>query len=200
MFLVPAKMDNTPSSCFTGTKSSACRSVCEEKCRTWPGILIHGPEKVYTDPVQTGVRIGIGRALVEAFDLFTYKQNRDTGRYVPQLPLCQESLKHEVIDYVTKQAANVMFKWGRKIEELKEEGNKSLAEDCQDQLDKFKVTLSRISYGFLAQHLLNTLSTFKVGKNWNSVGAGASVCQLAAAISTLDNASKGSLVDINFLK
>ena len=50
------------------------------------------------------------------------------------------------------------------------------------------------------QHLLNTLSTFKVGKNWNSAGAivGASVCQLAAALSALDNASKGSLVDINF--
>ena len=152
------------------------------------------------DPVQTGVRIVIGRALVEAFDLFRYEWNKDTGRYVPQLPLCHESLIHEVIDYVTKQAANVMFKWGRKVEELKGEGNKSLAEDCQEQLDKFKVTLSHISYSFLAQHLLNTLSTFKVGKNWNSAGAavGASVCQLAAALSALDNASKGSLVDINF--
>ena len=158
------------------------------------------PEKVYMDPVQTGVRIVIGRALVEAFDLFRYEWNKDTGRYVPQLPLCHESLIHEVIDYVMKQAANVMFKWGRKVEELKGGGNKSLVEGCQKQLDKFKVTLSHISYGFLAQHLLNTLSTFKVGKNWNSFGAtvGASVCQLAAALSALDNASKGSLVDINF--
>ena len=105
-----------------------------------------------------------------------------------------------MIDYVMKQAANVMFKWGRKVEELRGEGNKSLAEDCQEQLDKFKVTLSHISYSFLAQPLLNTLSTFKVGKNWNSAGTAvvASVCQLAAALSALDNASKGSLVEINF--
>ena len=46
MFLVPAEMDNTPSSCFTRTKSSACRSACEEKCRTWQGILPHGPKRM----------------------------------------------------------------------------------------------------------------------------------------------------------
>ena len=55
------------------------------------------PQKVYKDPVQSGVRTIIGRALVEAFDLFKYDLNNDTGRYVPQLPLCQESLIHEVI-------------------------------------------------------------------------------------------------------
>ena len=60
------------------------------------------PEKVYMDPVQTGVRI------MEAYYLFTYELNKDTGRYVPQLPLCQESLIHEVIDYVMKHAANFM--------------------------------------------------------------------------------------------
>ena len=158
------------------------------------------PEKVYMDPVQTDVRIIIGRALVEAFYLFRYEWHKDTGRYVPQLLLCHESLIHNMRDYVTKQTENVMFKWGRKVEELKGQGNKSLAEDCQEQLDKFKVTLLRISYGLLAQHLLNTLSTLKVGKNCNSAGAsvGAYVCQLAAAFFALDNASKGSLVDINF--
>ena len=68
-------------------------------------------EKVYMDPVQAGVRIVIGRALVEMFDLFEYELNKDTDRYILQLPLCQASLIHEVIGYVTKQAANVMYKW-----------------------------------------------------------------------------------------
>ena len=158
------------------------------------------PQKVYKDPVQSGVRTVIGRALVEAFDLFKYDLNNDTGRYVPQLPLCQESLIPEVIDYVMKQAANVMFSWSKKVEQLKEEGKTALAEECGDQLEKFKVTLSRISYSFLAQHLLNTLTAFKAGKNWKSAKAavGASLCQLAATLSTLDNASRGSLIDINF--
>ena len=48
--------------------------------------------------MQCGVRTVIGRALVEAFDLFKYDLNNDTGKYVPQLPLCQESLIHEVSD------------------------------------------------------------------------------------------------------
>ena len=62
------------------------------------------------------------------------------------------------------------------------------------------VTLSCISYGFLAQHLLNTLTAFKAGKNWKSAGAavGASLCQLADILFALDNASRGSLIDINF--
>ena len=84
--------------------------------REWNSQVL--PQKVYKDPVQSGVRTVIGRALVEAFDLFKYDLNNDTGRYIPQLPLCQESL-HEVIDYVTKQAANVMFSWSKKVEQLK---------------------------------------------------------------------------------
>ena len=133
-------------------------------------------------------------ALVEAFDLFKYDLNNDTGRYIPQLHLCQESLIQEVIDYVMKQAANVMFSWSKKVEQLKEEGKTALAEECGDQFEKFKVTLSRISYGFLAQHLLNTLTAFKAGKNWKSAGAavGASLCQLGATLFMLDNASRGS--------
>ena len=166
--------------------------------REWNSEVL--PQKVYKDPVQSGVRTVIGRTLVEAFDLFKYDLNNDTGRYVPQLPLCQESLIHEVIDYVMKQAANVMFSWSKKVEQLKEEGKTALAEECGDQLEKFKLTLSRISYSFLAQHLLNTLTAFKAGKNWKSAGAavGASLCQLAATLSALDNASRGSLIDINF--
>ena len=140
--------------------------------------------------MQAGVRTVVGRALVEAFALFKYDLCNDTGKYVVQLCLCQEILTHEVIDYVTKQAANVMFTWSKKVEQLKEEGYTALTEVCCDQLDKFKVTLSRVSYGFLAQHLLNIISAFKAGKNWKSAGAAvdASLCQLASTLSALDNA------------
>ena len=75
-----------------------------------------------------------------------------------------------MIDYVTKQAANVMFSWSKKVEQLKEEGKTVLAEECGDQLEKFKVTLSLISYGFLAQHLLNTLTAFKAGRTGSLLG------------------------------
>ena len=115
LFLVPAKMHNTPSSCFPSTKSSACRSACEESREHGLAFLYMDQkewftdgmqEKVYSDPVQVGVRIVISRALVNTFDLFTYEMNRHT-----ELPLCQETLIHEVIDYVMKQAANVMYRW-----------------------------------------------------------------------------------------
>ena len=78
-FLVPAQMDNTAGSRFAWAKSSSRRSVCQEKCqhskeflymdnREWNSEAL--PQKVYKDPVQSGVRTVISRALVEAFDLF----------------------------------------------------------------------------------------------------------------------------------
>ena len=80
--------------------------------REWNSEVL--PKKVYKDPVQSGVRTVIGRALVEAFDLFKYDLNNDTGRYVPQLPLCQESLIPEVIDYVTKQCPKMLCSVGQR--------------------------------------------------------------------------------------
>ena len=39
-------MNNAANSCFTRIKSTACRSECEEKCRTWPEILLHAPKRM----------------------------------------------------------------------------------------------------------------------------------------------------------
>ena len=48
--------------------------------------------------------------------------------------------------------------------------------------------------------LLNAVSTYQVGKNWNSHGAtlGSTLCQMASMLSGLDGASKGSLIDVDF--
>ena len=48
--------------------------------------------------------------------------------------------------------------------------------------------------------LLNAISTYQVGKNWNSHGSllGATLCQMASVLSCLDGASKGSVIDHDF--
>ena len=48
--------------------------------------------------------------------------------------------------------------------------------------------------------LLNAISTYQVGKNWNSHGSllGATLCQMASMLSCLDGASKGSVIDHDF--
>ena len=155
--------------------------------------------KVYVDPVQASVRTVIGRALIHTFDLFTYELNPDTNRFVPQLPLPQETLIVEVVDYVRREVEKVVLMWSERQLALERAGDTS-ANDCMTLLNRFKETFARITPGFVAQHLLNLMSTFKAGKNWNSAGSnvGASLCQLAALLSCLDNASTGNLVDIDF--
>ena len=60
------------------------------------------PEKVYGDPIQEGLQIVIGRAMVKTFNLLTSQYNNLTKKFVPELPLTHDSCIHEVIDYVTR--------------------------------------------------------------------------------------------------
>ena len=48
--------------------------------------------------------------------------------------------------------------------------------------------------------LLNAISMYQVGKNWNSHGSllGATLCQMASMLSCLDDALKGSVIDHDF--
>jgi len=156
-------------------------------------------EKVYRDPVQEGVRIVIGRAMVRTFDLIKFIHNEETNKYVPELPLPMESCIHEVIDYVNNETESYVYEWYKELEHLKKMNSRSAA-SVKSAIDKFQHTCARITSGYLAQHLLNTLSMFKVGKNWNSAGAnlGASVCQLATILSSLDTAMQSELIDVNF--
>ena len=157
------------------------------------------PEKVYSDPVQEGVRIVLGRALVKTFDLIKFIFNEKTKTYVPELPLPFESCIKEVIEYVSNETAKHLYEWNKELEHLINLKSSSVS-SAKTTIDKFRDTCARISSGFLARHLLNTLSTFKMGINSDSAGAnlGASVCQLAAILSSLDKASKGELIDVNF--
>ena len=65
---------------------------------------------------------------------------------------------------------------------------------------KFTDTCAQISCGYIARLLLNAISTYQVGKNWNSHGAslGATLCQMGSMLLCLDNASRGCLIDIDF--
>ena len=70
----------------------------------------------------------------------------------------------------------------------------------KDIADRFTDTCARISCGYIARLLLNTICTFQVCKNWNSHGAilGATMCQITSMLSGLDAASKGNLIDVDF--
>ena len=70
----------------------------------------------------------------------------------------------------------------------------------KDIAHRFTDTCARISCGYIARLLLNTICTFQVYKIYNSHGAilGATMCQIASMLSGLDAASKGNLIDVDF--
>ena len=150
------------------------------------------PIKTYGDPIQENVRKMVGRCLVLSFGLFEYKQDTDVRNYVPKLPLPHDACIHKLIDIVRAQQATCVFEIDQD-EDL---------DDAQKDAkrDRFITTCDRITNGFIATQLLGTLSTLQVGKNWNSHGAtlGASVCQLAALLSSLDTANSGAHIPREF--
>ena len=150
------------------------------------------PLKTYADPIQEYVWKMVGRCLIFSFGLFEYKQDTDVRNYVPKLPLPHDACIHKLLDIVRAQQAICVCEI---------EADKGLEEPDRKILrDKFVKTCDRITNGFIATQLLGTLSTLQVGKNWNSHGAnlGASVCQLAALLSSLDTANSGACIPTDF--
>ena len=115
------------------------------------------PEKVYSDPIQEGLRTVIGRTLVRTFKMLTFKYNN-----IAKKSLCQEGCIYEKIDYVTKEAAKCVYHLNCHVNHLK--GIKSRSATTEQNVRMFQDTFSTITFGFIAWHLLNTLSTCKVGK------------------------------------
>ena len=138
-------------------------------------------------------------AMVKTFDLLAFKYNDFTKKYVPELPLTPDSFIHEVIDYVTYEAAKYIFNLNHKLDDLKRIHSRFVPA-AEKNITMFQETCFRITYCFIAKHFISALSTCKVGKNWNSVKAsvGASVCQLAVILAELHGASKRQLVNVNF--
>ena len=155
--------------------------------------------KDYHDPVQIQVRKLLNRALVKTFALFEFQYDGMINKYMPRLPMPHDACIDKEIDIVKSCQAMCLMDMNSEITQL-ENSNPTLAVTKEEVVQKFNHTCSRISCGYIARLLLNAISTFQVCKNWNSHGAtlGATLCQIALMLSCLDNASKGSLIDVDF--
>ena len=157
------------------------------------------PRKDYEDLVQIQVRILLNRAVVDTFALFTFEYDKVLERYFPHLPMVHEACIHTVIAIVKVCQARCVMDINKEVTKLKNT-NPTLAAKKKKLVDTFTNTCALISCGYIARMLLNALSTYQVGKNWNSHGAtlGSTLCQMASMLSGLDGALKGSLIDIDF--
>ena len=157
------------------------------------------PVKDYEDPVQIQFRILLNRAMVNTFALFEYTYDEVIKKYFPRLPMPHDACISEVIKIVKACQATCLMKMNTEITQL-QNSNPTLAGTKRDIAEKFNHTCACISCGYIARLLLNAISTYQVGKNWNSHGAtlGATLCQMASMLSCLDNASTGCLIDVDF--
>ena len=157
------------------------------------------PAKDYEDPVQIQFRILLNRAMVNTFALFEYTYDEVIKKYFPRLPMPHDACISEVMKIVKACQAMCLMEMNTEITQL-QNSNLTLAGTKRDIAEKFNHTCARISCGYIARLLLNAISTYQVGKNWNSHGAtlGATLCQMASMLLCLDNASTGCLIDVDF--
>ena len=155
--------------------------------------------KDYEDPVQIQFRKLLNSAMVNTFAMFEYTYDALIDKYFPRLPMPHDACIKKVIIIVKRCQATCLMEMNMEITEL-QITNPTLAGTKLEIVDKFNHTCSRISCGYIARLLLNAISTYQVSKNWNSHGTtlGATLCQMASMLSCLDNASRGSLIDIDF--
>ena len=141
------------------------------------------PAKDYEDPVQIQFRILLNRAMVNTFALFEYTYDEVIKKYFPRLPMPHDACISEVIKIVKACQATCLMEMNTEITQL-QNSNPTLAGTKRDIAEKFNHTCARISCGYIARLLLNTISTYQVGKNWNSHGAtlGATLCQMASML------------------
>ena len=140
------------------------------------------PFKTYDDKVQAVVRRLIGRSLIVAFGIFEYVETSDQNMWVPKLPLPHDACIRQLVKIVEEEEK-------RCSAEIYADTNAPVGDQAMLHLN-FKNTLDKITRGFIAKHILGTMSTVQVGKNWNSHGAdlGSSLCQISSILASLDNA------------
>ena len=156
------------------------------------------PSKDYEDPVQIQVRKLLNRAMIQTFGLFEYQFDELVNKFMPVLPLAHDDCIDKVIQIVKGGQSVCVYEMKMEIAEL-QKTHPELVKSKKDIADRFTDTCARISSGYIARLLLDTICTFQVCKNWNSHGAilGATMCQIASMLSGLDAASKG-LIDVDF--
>ena len=157
------------------------------------------PRKDYEDQVQIQVRKLLNRAMVETFALFTFQYDELLEKYFPHLPMAHDACIRRVIGIVKASQVQCVIEMNAEVAEI-QNTNPTLAAKKRGLVTRFTDTCAWISNGYIARMLLNAISTYQVGKNWNSHGSllGATLCEMASMLSSLDGASKGSVIDRDF--
>ena len=155
--------------------------------------------KDYEDPVQIQVRKLLNRAMVNTFALFKFKYDGLIKKDMPRLLMPHNACIGNVVQIIKVCQAMCLMEMNTEIMQL-QNSNSMLAGTKQEIANKFNHTCAWISCHYIARLLLNAICTFQVCKNLNSYGAtlGATLYQMASMLSCLDNASRGSLIDIDF--
>jgi len=156
--------------------------------------------KVYSDPIQEGVRRIVGRSLVRTFALFNYEKHKLVDVYCPTFGVPHEAKIREVIDIVEYEMNQHQQSMNGIIQNMLRQGKDDEAAWFGNMKRILVENFSRIGAAFVARQIMDTTHSFRVNKNWNSHGAtlGASVCQLAALLSSLDNANSGACIQREF--
>ena len=157
------------------------------------------PRKDYEDQVQIQVRKLLNRAMVETFDLFTFEYDAVLEKYFPHLPMAHDACIGKVIGIVKAAQVQCVIEMNAEVAKI-QNTNPMLAAKKRNLVTRFTDTCAWISNEYIARMLLNAISMYQVGKNWNSYGSllGATLCQMALMLSCLDSASKGSVIDCDF--
>ena len=156
--------------------------------------------KVYSDPIQEGVRRIVGRSLVRTFALFNYEKHKLVDVYCPTFGVPHEAKIREVIDIVEYEMNQHQQSMNGIIQNMIRQGKDDEAAWFGNMKRILVENFSRIGAAFVARQIMDTTHSFRVNKNWNSHGAqvGAAMCQLGSILASLENAGNQRLVSTHF--
>ena len=154
---------------------------------------------VYRDPVQLGVRLIIGRSLINVFTTFRYVEDTNTKDYAARFPHHHEQMLRTFIDIVNDEFNYFFTEMMLRLGQMDEANDKDSHRVLHCEIEMLKSARRTITTGHIAKLLLKCTDTFQAKKNWNSHGAsvGYSICELALILSQMKTASLNEL-DKNF--
>ena len=114
------------------------------------------PSKDYEDPVQIQVRKLLNRAMIQTFGLFEYQFDELVNKFMPVLPLAHDDCIDKVIQIVKGGQSVCVYEMKMEIAEL-QKTHPELVKSKKDITDRFTDTCARISSGYIARLLLDTI-------------------------------------------
>ena len=165
-------------------------SQCPLKWTTLQAVVSPGKNPLPAE-VQIKRHLTKGDEFYNTFALFEYTYDEVIKKYFPQLPMPHDACISKVIKIIKACQATCLMEMNMEIIQL-QNSNPTLVGTKRDIAEKFNHTCACISCGYIARLLLNAISTYQVGKNWNSHGAtlGATLCQMASMFSCLGQCFK----------